>query len=292
MADRKRRFGDRYDGRLIRTLDPFNKIIPYIMKTRTDAQNFFEEKIEVSNTEAYIKEKRKETNEHISFLHVIIAAMVRTISQKPAINRFIAGQKIYARNEIIISFVLKKELTEESPETTLKVIFDPKDTFFDVVRKVNQAIAENAGIDTKNDTDKLAKLFMAIPGQLVRFAVWALRSLDYMGLMPKVINDLSPFHTSVFITDLGSIGIQPVYHHLYDFGTTTTFIAFGYKTKEKVINTDNEIVDKKYVKIRAVTDERVADGVVFASAFRLYRNLIKHPEKLELPPEKVFEDID
>jgi hypothetical protein len=262
------------------------------MRTRNDSQNFFEEKIEVSNTEAYIKQKRKESDDHISFLHVIIAAMVRTISQKPAINRFIAGQKIFARNEIIISFVLKKELTEESPETTLKVIFDPADTFMDVVKKVNQAIDENSGIDTKNDADNLAKLFMAIPGQFVRFAVWALRSLDYVGLMPKAINKLSPFHSSVFITDLGSIGIQPVYHHLYEFGTTSTFIAFGYKTREKIINSDNQIVDKKYVKIRAVSDERIADGVIFASAFRLYRNLIKHPEKLELPPEKVYEDVD
>ena len=213
MTQRKRRFGDRYDGRKLRSLDPFYKIIPYIMKTRIDAQNYFEEKIEISNTESFIIRKRKETGERISFLHVIIAAMVRTISQKPGINRFVAGQKIFARNEISISFVLKKEFNEESPETTLKVKFNAADSFMDIVRKVNTAIEENRKPDTKNDTDKLAKLIMAIPGQLVRFLVWILRCLDYIGLMPKIINRLSPFHTSVFITDLGSIGIQPVYHH-------------------------------------------------------------------------------
>jgi hypothetical protein len=292
MAERKRQPGDRYDGRKLRSLNPFYKIIPYIMKTRIDAQNYFDDKIEITDTEAFIKKKRAETDEHISFLHDIIAAMVRTISQKPALNRFIAGQKIYARNEILISFVLKKELSEESPETTLKVKFEPTDTFMDVVSKVNRAIQENQSMDSKNDTDNFAKLIMSIPGQIVRFVVWALRSLDYIGIMPKAVNRLSPFHTSVFITDLGSVGIQPVYHHVYDFGTTSNFIAFGLKMKEKVIDSKNRIVDKKFVRLCAVTDERIADGLFFAAAFKLYRNLIMHPESMELPPKNVVEDID
>lgn len=292
MADRKRKLGDRYDGRLLRTLDPFYKIIPYIMRTRTDAQNYFEDRIEISGTEEFIRNKRKISNEPITFLHVIISAMVRTISQKPGLNRFIAGQKIFARNGIYISFALKKELKEESTETTLKVRFEPTDTFDDVVKKINKAIGDNKGVSSKNDTDRLAKLIMMIPGILVKFVVWLLRSLDYIGLMPKIVNRLSPFHTSVFITDLGSVGIEPVFHHLYEFGNTSSFIAFGIKTKEKVINSDNEIVNKKYVRLRVVTDERTVDGHYYALAFKLYRNLIKHPEKLELPPDAVYEDVD
>jgi hypothetical protein len=292
MPERKRRWGDRYDGRLLRTLDPFYKIIPYIMKSRSDAQNFFEDRIEISGTEAFIRNKRKTSDQPISFLHVVIAAIVRTISQKPGLNRFIAGQKIYARNDIYISFALKRELKEECPETTLKVKFEPTDTFDDVVRKVNEAIAKDRPVDTENDTDKTARLIMLIPGFLVRLLVALMRGLDYIGLMPKFINRVSPFHTSVFITDLGSVGIQPVYHHLYEFGNTSTFIAFGMKTKEKVINANNEIVNKKYVTLRVVTDERTVDGHYYALAFKLFRNLIKHPEKLELPPEEVIEDID
>lgn len=292
MNKRKRRLGDRYDGRLLRTLDPFYKIIPYIMKTRIDAQNFFGDKLEITNTEKFIIKKRKETGEKVGFFHVVIAAMVRTIAQKPALNRFVAGQRIFARNEILISFAIKKELREDSAETTLKVKFSPDDTFMDVVRKVNEAIEENKNPDTKNDTDNLAKLIMAIPGQLVRFLVWLLRSLDYMGLMPKIINRLSPFHTSVFITDLGSVGIQPVYHHLYDFGTTSAFVAFGIKMKEKVINSNNEIENKKYIRVCVVTDERIADGHFFANTLKLYRNLIKNPNVLDLPPKQIFEDVD
>lgn len=292
MAQAKRRFGDRYDGRRLRSLDPFYKIIPYIMKTRTDAQNYFEEKIDISATEAFIRKKRREIDEPLSFLHVVIAAMVRTISQKPGINRFIAGQKIYARNEISITFVMKKELTEESPETTLKVIFEPTDTLWDVVKKVNKAIEENKSMDAKNDTDKVAKLIMSVPGFLVKFIVWLMKKLDYIGMMPKVINRASPFHASVFVTDLGSVGIQPVYHHLYEFGTTSVFVAFGIKMKEKVIRSDNSIVEKKYVKVCVSTDERVVDGHYYASAFKLYKTLVQNPERLEVPPAKVEKDID
>lgn len=292
MPNRKKGFLGRYDGRRLKSLDPFYKIIPYIMRTRTDAQNFFDEKIEISNTEEYIRRKRKEVDEPITFLHIIIAAIVRTISQKPGLNRFIAGQKIYARNEILISLALKKELNTESPETTIKMKFEPTDTLMDVARKVNAAISENKDMDNKNDAEKLSKLIMSVPGFMVKFLVWLLKSLDYIGLMPKIINEVSPFHTSVFVSNLGSVGIQPVYHHLYEFGTTSIFIVFGMKSKEKVLNSDNEVVEKKYVRLCVTTDERIADGLYFASAFKMYRNLIKNPEQLELPPEKVYEDVD
>lgn len=292
MGGYKRRFGDRYDGRLIRTLNPFYKMIPYIMRTRGDSQNYFDDKIDIGHTETFIRSRRKSYEESIGFLHIVIAAMVRTISQKPGLNRFIAGQKIYARNEILISLALKKKLDENSPETTIKMKFSPTDTLKEVAAKVNKLISENKIEDVNNDADKTAELFMRCPGFIVKFFVWLFRSLDYFGLMPKVINRVSPFHTSVFVTDLGSLGIQPIYHHLYDFGTTSLFIAFGIKQKEKYIDDNNNIVVKKTVQIRIVSDERIADGHYFASAFKLFKSFIQHPEKLELPPEHVVKELD
>ena len=292
MRNNRRRFGDRYDGRLLRTIDPFYKIIPYIMRARTDAQNFFDDRIEIGKTEAFLRNKRKGEIKDIGLLHIIVAAMVRVISQKPQINRFIAGQKIFARNEILISLALKKEMKEDSPETTIKLVFEPADTIYDVVAKVNKAVSENKKTDTNNDTDKTARIFMMCPGFLVKFLVWFLTTLDYYGLMPRIINRVSPFHTSVFITDLGSLGIQPIYHHLYEFGTTSVFIAFGMKQKEKSINKDNNFIEKKYINLKVVTDERIADGHYFASSFKLFKHYVQNPEKLEMPPEKVIEDID
>jgi pyruvate/2-oxoglutarate dehydrogenase complex dihydrolipoamide acyltransferase (E2) component len=110
--------------------------------------------------------------------------------------------------------------------------------------------------------------------------------------MPKVINRISPFHTSVFVTDVGSLGIQPVYHHIYNFGTTSVFISFGKKQKAKHINENNEIVDKRYVDLKVVVDERIADGHYYASSFKLFKKLIQNPERLEVPPEKVGQDVE
>lgn len=291
MGDYRRRLGDRYDGRLLRTLDPFYKIIPYIMRDRSDAQNFFDDRIDISRTEAFLRTVKNKSSENMGFLHVVIAAMVRTISQRPGLNRFIAGQKIFARNEILISLALKKKLDEAGPETTIKMKFEASDTIYDVAAKVNKAIGENKKADTENDTDKTARLFMLCPGLVVRFLVWFLRSLDYYGLMPRAINSISPFHTSVFVTDLGSLGIRPIYHHLYDFGTTSLFIAFGIKQKEKHIDAENNIVEKRSVQLRVVSDERIVDGYYYASAFKLFKSLVQHPERLENPPDTIAEEM-
>lgn len=292
MAGRKRRFSDRYDGRRIRTLNAFYGIIPFIMRSRSDSQNYFEDRIEIGHTEAYLRRKRKEGSHNIDFLHVMIAAMVRTISQKPALNRFIAGQKIYARNRILVSLAIKKELKAGSPETTIKFEFDPAVTLAEVAARVNSAVSENRRPETSNSADRTARLFMLCPALLVKFLLWTVRLLDYFGRMPKALNNASPFHTSFFITDLGSLGIQPVYHHLYDFGTTSVFIAFGSKIKVRELSADNGVIEKKFVNIKAVTDERIVDGHYYASAFKLYKTLVQHPERLETPPESVEEDIE
>ncbi|KPU43765.1 2-oxoacid dehydrogenases acyltransferase (catalytic domain) [Oxobacter pfennigii] len=292
MGKYKRRFGDRYDGRLLRSLDPFYKIMPYIMKTRVDSQVYFHDKFDVTETESYLKQKRSQGVKNIGYLHVIIAAMVRLISQKPGVNRFVAGQKIYARNEILISLAVKRKMSVDSPETTIKFKFEPDDTLFDVVEKMNDAIEKNKKEDSKNDTDKTARIFMLCPGFIVKFLVWFLQTLDYFGLMPKIINEVSPFHTSAFVTDLGSLGIQPIYHHIYEFGTTSTFIAFGIKGKERVTDRESNTTEKKYINFKAVGDERIVDGYYYANAFKLFKKLVENPIILEMPPVEVFEDVE
>jgi hypothetical protein len=292
MAGYRRRFGDRYDGRRLRSLDPFLKIIPYIMKNRMDSQIFFEEKVDITHTEAYIRKRSKTSETRISMLHVFIAAIVRTLALRPALNRFIAGQKIFARNEILISLAIKKEMNIESTETTIKFKFDPTDTLEQVAEKIEKQIKENKDLEASNDTDKAARIIMLCPGFIVKFIVFVVRLLDYFGLMPKILNEVSPFHTSVFITDVGSLGISPVYHHLYDFGTTSIFVAFGTKRTEKVIDSNDNIVNKRFMTMRVVTDERIVDGHYFASAFKMYKTLIEHPERLESPPAKVVSDVD
>lgn len=291
MGSYKRRFGDRYDGRLIRSKDPFFKIIPYVMKKRIESQVFFEEKLDISKIDEYLRIKRADGIKNIGFLHVLIAAMIRTISQKPRLNRFIAGQKVYARNEILIALVVKKELTEASPETTIIVKFEPEDSIFDVVNKLNTAIEENKKIDTKNGSDLTAGVFMKFPGFIIKFLVRLIEVLDYFGILPGAIKNASPFHTTLFVTDLGSLGIQSVFHHLYEIGTTSIFLAFGMKYKERHINSSDVIIEKKYISIKITCDERISDGFYLAKAFNFFKNTLLKPEKLELPPDTVVEDV-
>jgi hypothetical protein len=289
---RKRRAGDRYDGRRLRSLNPFYQITPYIMRTRVDAQDYFEDRIDIGAAEAWLRRVKAEGRRDVGFLHLFIAAMVRTVSQRPGLNRFVAGQRIFARNEILVSLALKKKLSDDSPETTVKLAFLPADTIWDVAERVNAAVAENKKVEVSNDTDQTARLFMLCPRFLLRSLIWLLRLLDYNGILPKALHRASPFHTSVFITDLGSLGIKPVYHHLYEFGTTSLFIAFGAKEHVRELDAEGKPVMRKYIGVKLVNDERICDGYYYASAFRYMTGLLKRPEELERPPERAVEDVE
>lgn len=285
----KKRLGDRSDGYRLRKANPFFRIIPHIMPTRNDAQIFFDERVYLEGSRELIHKLRKE-GVRVGFLHIVIAAMVRVISQKPKINRFVVGKRTYARKEISFSLAVKKEMSEDGEETTIKVKFDPTDTLYDVVEKLNVAIDQNKGDNEDNSTDKFAKFFHVLPQFIVTAAVGFIKWLDNHNKLPKFIIELSPFHSSMFITDLGSLGIKPVYHHIYNFGTNTIFIAFGVRTKEQIIEDDLTVNERKAMDLKIVADERVVDGFYFASAIKLAMRTMRHPEVLLSPPEVVFED--
>lgn len=291
-AKRRRRLGDRYDGRRLRSLNAFYQITPYIMRSRIDAHDYFEDRIDITGAEAWLRKQREAGHMELGWLHVFIAALVRTMAQKPRLNRFVAGQKIYARNDITISLALKKKLDEDSPETTVKMRFEPTDTIYDVARRVQEAVETNKAMETSNSTDRTARLFMLCPGFLVRFLIFVVRCLDYWGIMPKAIHRASPFHTSAFVTDLGSLGIKPIFHHLYDFGTTSIFVAFGSKERHREHDREGRLVERKFISIKVVNDERICDGHYYASAFKVMSALLKDPAPLEFPPAQVAEDVE
>jgi hypothetical protein len=261
------------------------------MRTRSDAQDYFEERIDIGPAEAWLRRAHAAGHANIGFLHLFMAALVRTISQKPKLNRFVAGQRIYARNEILISLALKKKLQEDSPETTVKLLFEPMGTIYDVAATINSAVDANKELETKNDTDKTARLFMLAPGFLVRFLLWLVRALDHHGKLPRVIHRASPFHASAFVTDLGSLGIKPIYHHIYDLGTVSLFLAFGAKERAKETDKEGGVANRKFISIKIVNDERICDGHYYASAFKYMLSLMKDPVQLERPPETVMEDV-
>ena len=283
----KRKFGDRPDGRKIRSLDPLNMVSPYIMKKRNDANNMVTVSIDIENIEKYIKKKRADGLKGFGLLHVMLATYVKTVAQRPGVNRFISGQKIFARNDIQVMMTIKKEMKLDAQETVVKAYYSPDNTPEDVYRIFNALVEENKSKGDKNDFDSTARILNYIPGLVLKFAVWLLNFLDYFGWLPKFLLKVSPFHGSFFITSLGSLGIPAIYHHLYNFGNVPLFCSYSAKRYEYVLNKNGEIEKRKFVDFKFVMDERICDGHYYASALKLMCDYLKNPEKLDNPVEVV-----
>lgn len=287
----RKRSGDRADGRRIRSLNGFFNFIPYIMPQRNDACNQYEESFEISNADRWFRQQRLNGYKGIGMLHLFIAAYVRAIAALPGLNRFVVGRRIYARNNIEVVMAVKRSLAIDATETTIKVEFDPTDTIFDVYRKMNQAIDKIKSSDEENGTEDFANKFKNLPRFVVRFVIWLLTVADYFGLLPKSLLDVSPFHGSMIITDLGSLGIGPIFHHIYNFGTLPVFISFGAKRKVYELDRNGNPVERKYVDGKFVMDERTVDGHYYATVFKYINRFISDPSLLEVPPETVVQDI-
>ncbi len=290
---RKRRRGDRKEGRLLRSITAMNKLMPFIMKDRSDAQNTFAEAFDVTRTDAFCKDMIAAGYTNFSFLHIMLAAYVRTVSQKPGINRFVSGQRIYHRNNIEVVMTIKKEMTLDSPDTCIKVIFEPDDTLEEIYDKFNAVVEkEKEAADLGSDFDKTAGTLSKLPRPILRGVVRMLFWLDYHGWLPKFLTDLSPFHGSMIITSMGSLGIKPIYHHIYNFGNLPIFVAYGAKRTVKEPQKDGTFKTRRMIDVKVVTDERICDGYYFASAFKLLRRYVENPTLLQVRPDVVYDDVD
>lgn len=286
----KRKFGDRPDGRKIRSLDPLNTVSPYIMGKRNDASNLITVTVDVENIEKYIRKKRAEGLKGFGILHIMLATYVKTVAQRPGINRFVSGQKIFARNDIQIMLTIKKEMRLDAQETVIKLYCNPGDSPEDIYSKLMKLVEENRAEGDKSDFDSTARILNYIPGLILKFAIWLLNLLDYFGLLPRFLLKVSPFHGSFFITSMGSLGIPAIYHHLYNFGNVPIFCSYSAKRTEMVLDKNGEPVQKKFVDFKFVLDERTCDGHYYSSALKMMNDYLKHPDKLDQPTE-VIPDI-
>ena len=286
-------WGDRMDGRRIRSLPPANQVSPYIMVNRNGSSNLFEEAFEITNVDRYIRQKRREGLTNFGIMHVFLAAYCRGIAKYPGVNRFVSGQKIYSRGEDIqFCMTIKKDMTTDGAETEIKLHLSPRDTVYDVYKKMNDEIVKVKNTPLDAGVDNAAYALTMIPGVVLKFLVWFLKTLDYFGLLPKFLLEVSPFHGSIFFTSMGSLGIPPVYHHLYDFGNLPVFGSFGCKRKALEVQEDGSVALRKYVDFRFTLDERTVDGFYYAAFLKYYKRLIQHPEVLDQAPAEVVKDID
>ena len=289
---RKWHWGDRSDGYLVRTINPMNKLMPFIMPQRCDACNTYADAFDLTETDKFCRNKVKEGKVNFGFLHILLAAYIRMLSQRPGVNRFVSGQRIYSRKDIQFVMVVKKTLSLESPDTIIKVRFSPDDTVDEVYDKFNAAVMQvREAPDKANSFDKLNRALSFIPRIFCRWTIKLLNFLDYFGLLPKKLLWLSPFHGSMIVTSMGSLGIRPIYHHIYNFGNLPVFLAYGSRQTVVTLDKEGQVHTKKVMELKAVTDERICDGYYYASAFKLLKRYAENPALLEEKPTQIEEDI-
>jgi hypothetical protein len=271
----------RSDGRLIKSLPPFTKIIPHLMVRRFDATNYMALEFPHDKVSEYIGMQKRQ-GKSLSIMSCILAAYVRTIAKYPEVNRFVVAKKIYARKGIFVSFVTLKENWDgehERDETVVKLEFTGRETVFDVADRIAESVEENRRVGTENLMDKVLAGIFRLP-VLPAAIVTLIRALDHIGLLPSLIIKASPFHTSLFFTNMASIRSFPVYHHLYQFGTTGAFISLGADLSHR---------GKYHLMLAA--DERTCSGSTYVRALRYMLRILRNLEMLEEPPEEVAEDL-
>ena len=277
----------RADGYRVRGNDAMYELVPYIMPYRYDASNSVTVDIDLDLMQDYIKKCRKK-GINMSHMSIIIAGALRIASQNPFLNRFVMNRKIYARNHFCVSFVTLQP--GKTSDTVNKLYFNLDDDIFTVNQKVQEAIERTQQPTSQNALDKLMASLLRIPF-LVGAAVGVLKFIDKYFTLPFSIINASPFHTSLFITNLASIRTNAIYHHLYEFGTTGIFISMG-QPEKKVEKNGETVEETKIMPLGIVTDERIANGHYYGRCFRELNRYYRNPELLEIPPEQVVNDPD
>lgn len=276
----------RADGRLIKNVDPMYAIAAHIMAERSDSMNNIKVYAPVEPMHQYLRDKKK-VGHTISHIGIVIAAFIRTIAEYPQLNRFVVNKRIYARNEVAIGMVVLQPGKEDG-ETMAKIHFDLTDDIFEVQRKIDEYIEHNRDVSADNATEKMIRFLFSVPG-LVRFGVNVFKWADKHNLLPKSVIEMSPFHATMTLTNLASIRTNYIYHHVYNFGTTSMLLSMG-NAEEVPTRKKGEIVFEKKIPMGLVMDERICHGAYYATAFKRFEQYLEDPTLLEGPPKVVNED--
>ncbi len=280
-------FGRRKDGKRVKNISIIDKAEPFFMPMRIDAVNYAHVKINCESLDEFIKKEREKGNS-FSYMHLVIASIVRVLYTREKMNRFIMNGIVYQRNGIYVSMDVKKSLSDDGEILTLKFPFNGTESLYDVKEIVDNEIAKN--LDKNADehaTTKNAENLTKLPAWLLRIAMSLVRFCDRHGILTGLLLKASPFHTSCFLTNLKSIKLNYIYHHLYNFGTTSVFMSMGKEQMEPVVLKDNSIVAQKIMTLGFSLDERIADGLYMGKSLRLFESFLKNPDDLlERLPEK------
>lgn len=284
MKTKKRdKFGDRRDGVWIKETDPMHAFMPYLYPNRADNEAFISERIDLENINRYIEKKNEEgPEEPYKLFHILLAAIVKTLTLRPKMNRFIKGYRTYQRKALTLAFVVKKRFADEGKEALAFVEFDENDTIETVREKLYREINQCRGEGMDNSTAGMDFL-TRMPRFMLRLVVWMLHKLDFYGRVPEILVKTDPNHATCFITNLGSIGLKSGYHHLSNWGTNSLFVIIGEKKLRPVYDESGNMQMKETLDLGLTLDERIADGYYYSKTVKLLKYLLNNPELLERP---------
>ena len=274
----------RPDGTLVPEVPHFLRILPFLIPKRTDASVFLEQEFDITHTREFIRAYNREHSGTLSFFQLFLSAAVRTIALRPRLNRFVSGYRLYQRNEILFSFVVKKELTEAGQEFLVTVPFRPDDTLATASARVADHISRTRAGDAPH-SDAANVLMTRLPSWMTRLAVRGMVGLDQQNLMPGSFLTSLPFYSTANITNLGSVGVDAPLHHMMNVGTCGLFVAIGIGRNVPVLDHDGTVVMRDRIRMTFTFDARIVDGIYCARAIKLLRDFVERPEQLETPPE-------
>ena len=285
MAEKKehRKLGDRRDGKLIRDLDPMHVICPILYPNRCDNEAYFLERFDMAPIREYLaKVNKTETQFPYTPFHILVTAVLKTITLRPKLNRFVANKLMYQRNEITASFVVKKLFTDEGAEALALIKAKDEDTMQTIHQKLFKQISVNRS-DVIDRSSESMDIVSRMPRRLTRLFCEFVCFLDRIGKVPQVLIGTDPYYQSVVLSNLGSLKLNVGYHHLTNWGTCSLFVIMGEIKETAYRKEDGTVGYKETVDIGLTVDERLADGYYYAKSLRLLQKLLANPELLELP---------
>lgn len=281
---KKRKWGDRRDGRWVKA-PGLQTVMAYLMPKRTDCEVYLNDKLDATELLQYLERKNAQHPEFkTTVFHCMIMGMARMVKERPKMNRFIQGYRMYERDDISISFVVKRRFADGGEESLMVLVPKDDDTLDTVSRKIVGDVKETRKSETSTGgVDALLDGFAKLPRPILMLAIRIIRYLDFWGINPKVLTQGDPNYTTILCSNLGSIKAPAVYHHLNNYGTNSVMVTIGTLHKEELVMPDGTKAIRDVIDFGATLDERIADGFYFARSLRLMKHIFAHPELLDQP---------
>ncbi len=276
-AVQKQRRG-RHDASRVEPAHGFNAIFPFIMKGRNDSIAYYPVTIEAERLLEHI-EAVKGTPDQITLFEAVMLALVRILRERPTLNRYIIGRRLYQRHDVVLSFIARRQFTEDSSETNVLVTVRPQDDAATVLSKLRGEIRTAKSGEQKED-EGLIDAFLKLPRGLLQVAVNALNAWDFYVDTPGFLRGIDPLRCSAYVANLGSVGLGAAYHHLFEWGTCSLFVTIGKVLPTVVVGDDGQPAVRRVMELRIALDERIADGYYDARALELFDTYLNDPAEL------------